>query len=102
LNEEYDYGYDLKEQLDAVEPLIVLSHDATENIIVLNRFTLRLRYKNQPNDGAPEDAKLAISRTKQIIQEFSANPKVSQFVEEAREVHSKFLKANYAKYADTE
>ena len=64
-------------------------------IIYLNDFQSTLRYKNMANDPSPEDARIAISRTKQIIQEFNANPKVTQFMDEAKEVHAKVLKANY-------
>jgi len=52
------------------------------------------------NDPTPEDARLAISHAKRIMAEFNSNPKVSQFMDEAREVYLKTLKANSEKYAD--
>ena len=54
------------------------------------------------DDPTPEDAKLAISHAKRIMEEFNSNPKVSQLMDEAREVYLKTLKANYKKYADTD
>ena len=98
LNMDYSYGHDLKELLDVIEPLIVLSSDVTENIIFLNRYILRLRYKNMPTDPTQEDAKDAIVKIKHILQAFNSNPKISQFMNEAKEVHKKVLKANYEKY----
>ena len=62
----------------------------------------KLRYRNMPNDLSPEDARLAITRTKQIMQEFNANPKIAQFMDEAKEVHKKILKANFKKYSDVD
>jgi len=43
---------------------------------------------------------VACTTCQSSLTEFSANPKVAQFMDEAREVHSKILKANYEKYGD--
>jgi hypothetical protein len=52
------------------------------------------------NDPSPEDSMLAISRTKQIMQEFKNNSNVGQYIVEAKEVHTKILKANSEKYGE--
>jgi hypothetical protein len=46
------------------------------------------------SDPTPEEAKLAISRTAQIVDEISSHESVKQFMDEAKEVHVKMLKAN--------
>jgi hypothetical protein len=46
------------------------------------------------DDPAPQDAKVAIFRTKEIMQEFNNNKKISQFMNEAKAAHSKMLKAD--------
>lgn len=60
----------------------------------LNVFGSGLRYKNMTSDPTPEEAKLAISRTAQIVDEISSHESVKQFMDEAKEVHVKMLKAN--------
>jgi len=94
LNMEYDLGHELKYLLEAVETTFDITEDCTDNILHLSVYSSNLRYKNMSNDPSPEDAKIAISRTKQIMQEFNKNPKIAQFMDEAREVHAKILKAN--------
>jgi len=51
------------------------------------------------DDPTPEDARLAISHAKRIIEEFGSSSNVSQFMDEAREVYSKTLKHNQEKYS---
>jgi len=102
LNREFDYGHELKEILFALDTLIDLSVNTVDYINYLNRFSVGLRYKNMANDPSPEDARIAISRAKHIMQEFSGNPKISQFMDEAREVHAKVLKLCYEKYSDVD
>ena len=98
---EYDHDHTLKFLLEDVESASVVTDECKENILFLDTFGNKLRYRNMSNDPSPEDAKLAISRTKQIMQEFNENPKISQFMDEAREVHIKILKANLEKYDKT-
>ena len=102
LNRDYDYGHELKLLLDEVLSCFRISEDAEEFILYLNRFGVALRYKNMPNDPSPEDARLAITRTKHIMSEFNGCTQVSQFMDEAKEVHAKILKANNEKYAEIE
>lgn len=102
LNRDYDYGHDLSELLNAVVPHMDLQPETIKSILYLNGFTISLRYKHMSSDPTVDEAKLAIVRTKQIMQEISANPSISKFVDEARAVHSKFLKANLTSYASSE
>jgi len=97
---EFDHGHDLMALLDDVLTGFALSEDSEEHITYLSGFTTRLRYKKMSNDPTPEDAKTAISRTKHIMQEFRSNPKISQFMDEAKEVFEKVLKSNYEKYSE--
>ena len=94
LNTGYDYGHEIHLLLDAIISDFKISDQVEEYIMYLNDFQTKLRYKNLSNDPSPEDAKVAISRTKQIMQEFNDNPKISQFMDEAREVYTKVLIAN--------
>ena len=98
LGKDYDFGHELKPLLDEVLSSFKLSETTKENVMYLNRYGANIRYKSMTNDPSPEDAKLAISRTNFIMQEFNANPQISQFMDEAREVHTKILKANMEKY----
>lgn len=100
LNWDYDFGHELKPLMDEVMSSFKISEVSEEHIMYLNRHGVNLRYKIMTNDPSPEDAKLAITRTKNIIQEFNANPNVSQFMNEAREVHTKILRANLEKYGE--
>ncbi|MCL2366038.1 MAG: HEPN domain-containing protein [Oscillospiraceae bacterium] len=94
LNLDYNYGHELKLLLDAVLSVFKLSETTERYIMYLSDFESSLRYKSMSNDPSPEDAKIAISRTKQIMQEFNENPKIAQFMDEAREVHAKILNTN--------
>ena len=94
LSSDYDYGHELKGLLDAVDSHINLPPDITKNILYIDRFGVSLRYKTMTSDPSREEAKTAISRTKEIIEELGRNPVVSSFLKEAEEVHAKILKAN--------
>ena len=94
LNMDYSFGHELNLLLDVVMTDFKVSDLVEEHIIYLNDFESKLRYRNLSDDPSPEDAKIAISRTKHIMQEFNDNPKVSKFMDEAREVHIKLIKAN--------
>jgi len=94
LNMDYSFGHELNLLLDVVMTDFKVSDLVEEHIIYLNDFESKLRYRNLSDDPSQEDAKIAISRTKHIMQEFNDNPKVSKFMDEAREVHIKLIKAN--------
>jgi len=100
INVDYDYGHELNLLLDEVLSVFSVSEETKKYIVYLADFGIGLRYKNMSNDPSPEDAKIAISRTKHIMQEFSNNHTVSKYMDEAKEVHKKMLKANYEKYSD--
>ena len=93
-NMEYEHVHELRFLLEDVESVFTVSEECKEFILYLDRFGNKLRYRNMPSDPLPEDARIAISRTKQIMQEFNANPKISQYMDEAREVFTKILKSN--------
>jgi len=99
LNRDYDHGHELKLLLDDILSLQSLSEETESSILFLNLYGFNLRYKYLSNDPSPEDARVVISRTKQIIREFNGNPRIAQFMDEAREAHMKILKTNYEKYA---
>ena len=92
-NREYGYDHNLKDLLDAVNDLVNLPDDINGYIIDLNRYLGRLRYRHMQSDPTPEDAKVAISRTRQIMEEFSKIPDIYEYVAEAKEVHEKILKS---------
>jgi len=64
LSTEYDHGHELKELLNAVEPLMVLQPETIKNILYLNGFSVSLRYKHMSTDPSAEEAKVTIVRTK--------------------------------------
>ena len=97
LNRDYDYGHELKELLDVVDSYIDLPSEITKHILYLERFEVALRYKNMSSDPTVDEARTAIMRTKEIIQEFGRNQRVSVYMKEAEEVHAKVLKANVGK-----
>ena len=70
--------------------------ETIKNILYLNGFGLSLRYKHMSSDPTTDEAKVAIARTKQILQEFAGNTTVSDFVKEAEEVHTKIIKSGGA------
>ena len=98
-NIDYDYGHKLITLLEEVEAVYNVTAETKKFIMYLDDYDLRLRYKDMPNDPTPEDAKIAISRAKHIMEEFGANPKISKFLEEAKEVHDKVIRASNEKYS---
>jgi len=93
-NLDYDLGHQLSLLLENVEPIIELSLEALNNIHYLNDFESALRYKRMPSDPSPEEARAAIVRVKQVMQEIGNHASVSQLVQEAEDAHVKILKAN--------
>jgi len=98
----YENVHELPELLENVETVYKPTEECEKSVIFLSRYKSGLRYKNMKDDPTPEDARLAISHAKRIIEEFSNNPKASQYMNEAREVHNKVLKANSTKYSDVD
>ena len=93
-NMDYDYGHQLRLLLEVVEAVFELSAEAKKNIVYLDDFGIGLRYKNMSDDPSLGDTKVAIARTKSIIDEFRRHPTASTFINEAEEVHKKILKAS--------
>ena len=102
LNMDYDYGHELEQLLEEVLTVFEVSAETSGYVLFLDTYRLALRYKNMANDPSPEDAKIAISRTKMIMQEFNNNHKAAQFMNEANEAHTKMLRANSEKYPDAD
>jgi len=100
INIEFDQGHDLMALMDDVMSNFELSENTEEYIMYLSGFSTRLRYKNMAADPTPEDAKLAIARTEFVMQEFNNNPKISKYMDEAREVFTKILRTNQEKYGE--
>ena len=99
-NRDFDFSHELKDLLDAVFDIVSITSDTTDYINYLNRFGSGLRYKNMSTDPTADDAKVAISRTKHIMQEFRNHPAVTVYVNEAEEVHTKILKASIQDASD--
>ena len=99
-NQDYDYGHDLNELLNAIAHHVELQDETIKNILYLKGFGIGLRYKHMKSDPTIDEANVAITRTKQIMQEFSKNPSISTFMKEAQEVHAKILKASIGKTLD--
>jgi len=93
MNRDYDYSHELKELLDIVESLFSMQAETIKNILYLNGFGISLRYKHMSSDPTTDEAKVAIERTKQVMQEFARNDSVSDFIKEAEEVHAKIIKS---------
>ena len=92
-NKEYGYDHNLEELSDAVNDLFELPDNINKYIINLNGYIGRLRYRNMPADPTAEEAKVAISRTKTIMDEFAKIADVSGYMAEAKEIHLKILKS---------
>ena len=92
-NYDYEHGHELAPLLDDVLTFFEIPKEVSQHILYLDTFNIRLRYKNMKSDPSPEDAKTAITRTKQIMQEFNKNSMISKYMDEAREVYTKILKA---------
>jgi HEPN domain-containing protein len=102
LNMDYDHGHELEPLLENVLTVFEIPKKVSQHILYFDAFGTALRYRNMSDDPSPEDAKIAITRTNQIMQEFNNNPKVSQFMDEAKEVHRKMLRAGCEKQSDVD
>jgi len=101
-NVYFENVHELPELLENVESVYKPTEECETSVIFLSRYKSGLRYKSMKDDPTPEDARLAISHAKRILEEFSNNPNVSQYLDEAREVHNKVLKANSTKYSSVD
>ena len=102
LNIDYNHGHDLDVLLENVLTVFEIPKEVSQHILYFDTFGIALRYKNMSNDPSPEDAKIAITRTERIMQEFNSNQKVAQFMDEAKEVHRKMLKTGCEKHTSTD
>jgi len=100
VNIDFDHRHELEPLLESVLIEFEIPIEISEHILLLDQYRLSLRYRNMSSDPSPEDAKIVISRTKQIMQAFNENPKASQFMYEAKEVHIKMLESYCRKYSD--
>jgi len=100
LNIDYNHGHDLDVLLENVLTVFEIPKEVSQHILYFDTFGIALRYKNMSNDPSPEDAKIAITRTERIMQEFNSNQKVAQFMDEAKEVHRKMLRASCERRVD--
>jgi HEPN domain-containing protein len=98
-NIDFENVHELPELLENVETIYRPTEEYEASVIFLSRYKSGLRYKNLKNDPTPEDARLAISHAKRIINEISIIPTAAKLMEEAREVHDKVLKSNSTKYS---
>ena len=92
-NIPYDSSHELEPLLEDIVSVLKLSDDCRANVLNLNIYKSGLRYKNMSNDPSLEDARIAISHTKHIMHEFSNNHTISKYMDEAKDVHTKMLKA---------
>ena len=97
---QYGNVHELPELLENVETVHKPSDECEVSVLFLSRYKSGLRYKSMKDDPAPEDARLAISHARSVMDEFKSNNIVSQFMNEAHEMFTKVLKSNYEKYAD--
>jgi len=96
----YGNVHELPELLENVETVHKLTDECEASVLFLSRYKSGLRYKSMKDDPAPEDARLAISHAKSVMDEFKSIRIVAQLMNEAHEVYTKMLKSNYEKYAD--
>ena len=96
----YENEHVLPALLENIEAVYKPTDECEKSIVFLSRYKSGLRYKSMKDDPTPEDARLAISYVKRVMEEFRTNPKVMHFMDEAREVYEKTLLANSEKYAD--
>jgi HEPN domain-containing protein len=87
-------SHDLSILLEDIEKETELSSQTVKFIHALARYDQRLRYKNLKSDPTVEEAKVLINNTMEIMNEISNHPKCSEFINEAKEVYAKLLKAN--------
>ena len=102
LDVEYEYGrgHELGLLLEDVEASTTLTETTVESVNFLKKYAIGLRYRRMLSDPTPDDARFAIARTKNIMSEFNELSTVSKFMDEAKEVHAKLLRASSEKYPD--
>ena len=92
LNKEFGYDHNLEVLQEETNKTVKLSDETNKAILFLNAFGSTLRYKVMKTDPTPDDAKVVISRTKLILDEFSRIPDITSYINEAKEIHTKILK----------
>jgi len=97
---EYGRGHELDLLLEDVEASTTLTETTVESVNFLKKYAVGLRYRRMLSDPTPEDARFAIARVKNVMNEFNETSAVSQFMDEAKEVHAKLLRASSEKYPD--
>ena len=90
-NQDFEYGHELKELLDAVDSLVDITPETAKNILYIDRFGTALRYKTMLSDPTTSEARTAIVRTKEIIEEIGSNANTSTYMIEAQEAHAKII-----------
>lgn len=98
-NSEYDYGHEIMPLLYALAPAYKVSDVFEEYVMYLSDFSSALRYKSMSNDPSPEEARVAIARTRYLLQELRNCVLVGTYIAEASEVHSKLLRSSSEKYS---
>ena len=93
-------SHDIEPLLEEVVSVIAISDECKANVLNISIYKSGLRYRNLSSDPTVEDAKTIISRAKQIMQEIGANPRTSQFMSEAKEVHIKMLESSLKQHGD--
>jgi len=102
LESEYDYGHELMPLLHALAPFYKVSEGFEEYVMYLNDFSSSLRYKSMSGDLSPEEARVAVARTKHLLQELRNCDAACRYIDEASEVHKKLLKSSSEKYSDVD
>jgi len=86
--------HDLGILLEDLQKETTISQETANNIQRLVRYDQRLRYKNLKDDPTVDEAKVVIKYSNEIMNEIGGNSKCSGFIDEAKEVYAKLLKAN--------
>ena len=102
LKQEYDYGHELMPLLYALTTSNKVSVEFEEYVMYLSDFSSSLRYKSMSSDPSPEEARVAIARTKYLLQELRNYDMASAYINEASEVHLKLLKSSSDKYSNVD
>jgi HEPN domain-containing protein len=93
INKEYGYDHNLEVLLDATNKQVKLPDNTNKAILYLDEYKGRLRYRRMSTDPTPEDARIAISKAKEILDEFGRIPDIASYVNEAKELHANILKS---------
>jgi len=102
VNVDYSHSHQLVSLMEDVVSVMELTPETKKYVLYLDEFGSNLRYKSMATDPTPEDARIAIARTKHIINEFNKITVISSFMNEAKEVHSKILKSSYERYSEVD